>query len=188
MIVYTLATEGETHSGTVPFRLFRLFYQALQTVESIESRHYSEICYRFGDGIQTTYRMGTNPVSTPIQEDSVHPVSIFTCVQRPGLCVHATAVPTHETNDFAHTTVRTNTFRTLVSTVLHEHWSYTIGKTIYHLTKSGSGKTKERASQATPVFTIAVTSDSPAVIHDLFGRFNADGQETTLMIRSSLGA
>jgi hypothetical protein len=77
---------------------------------------------------------------------------------------------------------RVNTFKVLAGTELREHWQFTTSTAVYHLSKVARGLTKHIASQATPVFTISIHSENPAVIHDLFGRFDVDGHEVALTI------
>jgi hypothetical protein len=161
-----------------------LFFKALNTMEFLESRHYSQIRYRFSDGIETTYRMGENPTSIHTQKSINRTLSTnttFSCKERQGLYVRSKDCIS-ETSQIVASTVRINTFKLLIQTELSEHWTFTTRLAVYHLTKVARARTKHLASRAVPTFDLSIQSETPTVVYDLFGRFDENGREVSLTI------
>lgn len=184
---YTLFSD---EAGGIPFTLFSSFFQAMKTLEAPISRHHSQICFRFIDGIETTYIIGEDPTSTGgsmTRRNVTSHCDIFTCIERPGLSVRVDNRTTKiqkrsrlDPRDPSKTN-RENTFKQLIGTELSEHWSYKTDHGTYHLSKVARGKTKHYASYAIPTFGISIDSANPDCIHDLFGRFE-HGREIPLSI------
>lgn len=185
MTLYRLHTSPS--GGCIPFTTFILFFRAMQASSAIvlSSEHYSSVTFRFADKTQTEYRLHCEPLHTWQQ---IHtPVEVLSCPQRPGSYVLA-YVGARDDRSVRQTPIRTtrvNIFATVEETELAEVWTYTVLGRKYILSKVATAATKELASQAGPVFGIAIESTDRRCVHDLLGRFT-DGCADQLQVSSQV--